>query len=523
MENITQPVSTPESHLSRLDQNLFKKFGFGPICELPHIKIHKAIEERAQLHPADAAVTFNKSTMSYLVLNEKAEHVKRLLVNRGVKPGDNVGLFLKRSHELVIGILGILKAGAAYVPQDAGVSTKIQLSHIVESAGIDIILSVSEFEDKIKGMADTVLLDKLDCEKTEPLQSNENFVNEQEDSNCFILYTSGTTGVPNGVQVTHRSLCNIILTHPGNLGVGRGDKVAQLLNISFDMSAWEIFVALCHGGHLLVRDKDLEETAAQANIVIATPSVLAGFNVDKFDDIHTVAVAGEPCPIALAEKWHQKARFYNCCGPTETTIVNTMHEFKSTTNKISIGRPTPNNTVYILDDNLLPLPIGALGEMWAGGSGVTAGYLNNPKLNRERYHPDPFLGDGHIMFRTRDLGRWNENGELEHFGRTDDQVKIKGFRVELDSVTSVLESIEGIQQAVTLKLDDKTLVAFVSPAQSNVAAARKAIRQVLPYYCEPKEIISIQNMPLTKRGKIDKRKLTVMAIEKLEEEVRCPA
>jgi len=158
-------------------------------------------------------------------------------------------------------------------------------------------------------------------------------------------------------------------------------------------------------------------------------------------------VAGEPCPRPLADKWSEFCTFYNGCGPTETTIVNTMHLHYPWCERLAIGKPTPNNTVYILDENLKPRAIGEVGEMWAGGDCVSAGYLNNDQLNADRYAPDPFLGDGRLMFRTRDLGRWTEDGALEHFGRTDDQVKIRGFRVELDSVSAVLEATPACKKA----------------------------------------------------------------------------
>jgi acyl-coenzyme A synthetase/AMP-(fatty) acid ligase len=178
---------------------------------------------------------------------------------------------------------------------------------------------------------------------------------------------------------------------------------------------------------------------------------------------------------------------------------------------LSIGRPTPNNTVYILDEYLNPCPIGEIGEMWAGGDCVSDGYLANDPLNTERYRPDPFLGGGRRMFRTRDLGRWTADGELEHFGRVDDQVKIRGFRVELDSVSAVLESVAGCCRAATLKIDDRTLVSFVSPATVDLELAARAVAERLPYYCAPAFIQPLDALPKTPRGKVDRQALVAMA------------
>jgi len=165
---------------------------------------------------------------------------------------------------------------------------------------------------------------------------------------------------------------------------------------------------------------------------------------------------------------------------------------------------------------MLPCKIGEIGEMWAGGDCVSAGYIKNDKLTNERYKPDPFLGGKRMMFRTRDLGRWNENGELEHFGRTDDQVKINGFRIELDSISTAIESVKSCHQAVTLKLDNKNLVAFVSPKSIDLEQVKSAIADLLPYYCAPSMIIKLDELPMTARGKVDKKALTVLAVKEQE-------
>jgi acyl-CoA synthetase (AMP-forming)/AMP-acid ligase II len=203
------------------------------------------------------------------------------------------------------------------------------------------------------------------------------------------------------------------------------------------------------------------------------------------------------------------------CGPTEVTIVNTLGEYRCGDASVTIGKPTPNNTVYVLDERLSPCPIGEVGEMWAGGDCVSLGYVNNPRLTDERYRPDPFLGGGRRMFRTRDLGRWTADGRLEHFGRVDDQVKVRGFRVELDSVSAVLESTPGCVRAATLKLSDTELVAFVTPAHVDVDAARERVRARLPYYCVPVRVIALDQLPITPRGKVDRQVLLERARREL--------
>lgn len=493
---------------------MFRAFGSGDRVAPRHAVIHAAFAEFVGRQPNAIAVRHGEAAISYGRLDAEANRLARILTEQGVRRGDAVALSLERSIPMVVGILATLKIGAAYAPQHVGVAPPAMLSHIAKVTGSRVILTLSKFTAEIP-VADSQTVLAIDTIMQAPLSAADGMAPLYEvarpGDRCFILFTSGTTGMPNGVQVTHRSLCNILQTSPGDLGIRPGTKVAQLLSIAFDMAAWEVLGCLSNGGTLLVRGDGIQETAEQADVLIATPSILSSLDERRCRSVKVVAVAGEPCPRPLADTWSRFCTFYNSCGPTETTIVNTAERHFPEKPILSIGRPTPNNTVYILDENLRPCPIGEIGEMWAGGDCVTDGYLANDTLNAERYRPDPFLGGGQNMFRTRDLGRWTADGELEHFGRIDDQVKIRGFRVELDSVSAVLEEVAGCRRAATLKLDDRTLVSFVSPATVDLALAARAVAERLPYYCSPAFILSLDALPRTPRGKIDKRTLLAMA------------
>ncbi|MGW0762242.1 amino acid adenylation domain-containing protein [Streptomyces sp. NPDC002814] len=499
----------PLRHLTPRDQHLFREYGRGPTVPVPDPLVHRAVERHAAATPHAVAAEHQGALITYGELDRRADALAARLTREGVRPGDHVGLFVRRSLPMLVGLLGILKAGAAYVPQDIALAPPAQLAHVVRTARTRVVLTVAEHASRIPRGPRVIALDSPLPPAIAPRP------HISPDDGCYVLFTSGTTGRPNGVKVTHRNVANILLTAPGDLGIRPGDRVAQLLNIAFDMAAWEILGCLAHGGTLVIRGKDIAAAARTADVLIATPTVLSGIDPAACPRVRTVAVAGEPCPRPLADAWAARAAFHNCCGPTETTIVNTMRRHDPADPLLTIGRPTPNNTVYVLDAARRPLPIGEIGEMWAGGDCVSAGYLGDDRLNAERYAPDPFLGGGRRMFRTRDLGRWTPDGELEHLGRTDDQVKVRGFRVELDSVSSVLESVPGCRRAVTLKRDARTLVSFVCPADVDPGTARGAVADALPYYCVPDEVLPLPVLPETDRGKIDKTALLRMAEERM--------
>ena len=499
------------SHLSAPDRRLFRLFGHGPRRKVRYAAVHHAIEAMAAAYPDTVAVTHGRvpgdgEAITYRELDRRAGRLAAALVAGGVRPGDFVALFVRRSIPMVVGILATFNAGAAYVPQDVVITPPSQLKHVLATARPRIVLTTAEFADRVPGGAPVLAIDAVTdgpgaFRPARPARASDP---------CYVLFTSGTTGLPNGVAVTHGNVANLVLTEPGNLGIRPGWRVAQLLNIAFDMAAWEILGCLAHGGTLVIRGRDIAETARRVDVVIATPTILG--RIDPAGaGVRVVAVAGEPCPRPLADRWARQAVFYNGCGPTEVTIVNTMHRHHPGAERLTIGRPTPNNTVYVLDEHLRPCPVGEVGEMWAGGDCVSAGYLDNPGLTAQRYRPDPFLGGRRLMFRTRDLGRWTPDGRLEHLGRTDDQVKVRGFRVELDSVSAVLENVPGCARAVTLKLDDEHLVSFVAGAAVDPDEAKTAVSRVLPYYCVPAEVYPLEVLPQTSRGKIDKAALREVA------------
>ncbi|HEX4548211.1 amino acid adenylation domain-containing protein [Pseudomonas sp.] len=507
------PIDSQVQALADTDRS-WQHFGCGPKVEPAFSLIHPAIEAQAARAPQNIAASCGGQTITYGELNRQANRLATHLQEQGVVAGDHVALFVERSIPMLVGMLATLKIGAAYVPQHVGITPTPQLQHIMTVACTRIVLTLSTLacDIPLTSQQHCVHLDTfIDSPSSPADEHNASDPDVSVDSLCFVLFTSGTTGLPNGVRVTQRNVCNILLTAPGDLGMRPGLKVGQILNIAFDMAAWEILGCLAHGATLMIRGKNIAETAEQCDVLIATPSILGTLDPARCTTVKVVALAGEPCPQPLADRWASICRFYNACGPTETTIVNTMQHYRGGT-ALTIGKPTPNNTVYVLDEAGQLCRPGEPGEMWAGGDCVTAGYLGNAQLTAERYRPDPFLGQGRMMFRTRDLGRWTDDGELEHLGRVDDQVKVRGFRVELDSVSAALEASASCERAVTLKLDSRSLVAFVYPGTTDIEAARRCCEERLAYYCVPSLILAVDEIPLTSRGKVDKRLLLEWAM-----------
>ncbi|KAJ3801535.1 nonribosomal peptide synthetase 12 [Lentinula aff. detonsa] len=503
------------------DRVSFLDFGFGDIVDPPFRCVHHAFGSHAASSPDSIAVEDFAAKITYADLDKKSTCLSVRLRSLGVERHSRVCLLVERSISMVIGVLGILKAGAAYVPLDGNVVSDSTLHHVLQDSNASAILTFRTFANRVESSnAPVIYLDEFACECLDASPCKQAFddSSEAEDS-VYVIYTSGTTGVPKGVDVTHGNVTNLVCLAPGSLTMAPGVRVSQLMNIGFDMAAWEILGSLCNGATLCLRGKTSKEWRAvmkTVDIVIATPSMLGPHEPSAYPNIKVVAVAGEACPQGLADDWAKTVQFFNCCGPTEITIVNTMHQH-CPGEALSIGKPTPNNNVYVLGDDLQPLPIGQTGLMWAGGKGITKGYLNLPQKTHEKYLFDLFGNDGSLMFNTGDLGRWRPDGTLEHLGRIDDQVKVKGFRVELDGVAAALESSPGVKVAAAL-LVDNILWGFVAPDTINPEDILSDTAKIQPYYAVPNRLIALREFPKTSNMKTDKRALRQLALTEIAKE-----
>ncbi|KAJ7033155.1 putative nonribosomal peptide synthetase [Mycena alexandri] len=508
------------STLSPEDLVLFYRYGIGSRRHVEFPVIHHSFEHHARIQPDAIAVEhpLYGETLTFGQLEVQANRLARRLRAHGICPGKKVCILSRRSIYFIVGILATLKSGGQYVPLDAVTIPDSTLSYVLNDAKPSAVLAMSEFVHRVN--SDVVPTLDLEAVIQEDELQNADGSRLQDalvmpSDGAYVIYTSGTTGVPKGVDVRHRGVTNVISGPPANVGMRPGLRVGQFLNIAFDMGAWEILGSLYNGCTLCIRGNTKLDWIAlmkTVQVVIATPSILACHEPVDYPSIQHVIVGGEPCPQALADKWARFTNFSNCCGPTEISICNTVQPH-TPGYPLSIGKPIPNTNVYVLSrdpSSTRPLPIGETGCMWVGGIGVSNGYLNLPEKTAERYRPDPFVGGTAMMFNTGDLGRWRSDGQLDHLGRADDQVKVKGFRVELDGVAAAMRSHDAVRNAVALLVGTE-LWGFVTPSTVDLQLVRNATAAIQPYHAVPTQYLAIDNFPMTKNGKVDKRALVVYA------------
>ncbi|KAH7166280.1 hypothetical protein EDB81DRAFT_680958 [Dactylonectria macrodidyma] len=488
-----------------------------PEAHSPFPTITAAFYHHAGSCPKNVAVcdlSGSRREMTYRDLASRAQALARRLHRQGVTPGQRVPLIVKRGLEMIVGIWAILSCGAQYIPLDGGVVPDETIRQVLDQAQGDIVLCLSSTKHRITVLRPehtTVVIDEPDPpNRGTILRDGSIFDRAVSDGGCYVIYTSGTTGQPKGVDITHRNVTNLVCLSPGNLGVTAGIRVGSLLNISFDMAAWEIFSCLCNGGTLVIRGSEWELALREIDVLICTPTILSKYHPAQYPMIKTVATAGEPSTQNLADVWASHGTYWNCCGPTETTIVNTMQKHV-VGDELSIGRPTPNNKIYILGEDGEPVPPGSTGVMWAGGLGVSRGYVGLEGKSTEKYMLDRFANDGSKMYNTGDLGRWRLDGSIDILGRVDDQVKVKGFRVELDGVSASLASAPGVSRAVVLLILGE-IHGFVSPWDCDVAVIIKHMQERQPYYAVPTHVHILDDLPATANGKIDKMGLQAAAL-----------
>ena len=483
--------------------------------------IHELFENQVEKTPDSIAVTFKGKNVTYKELNEKANSLAKILQEKGVKPDVIVGIMARRSIEMVIGILAILKSGGAYLPIDPEYP-KERIDYILTNSKAKILLTESDFIDIVKDSVEIIDLKNKNIYKGEKDNLG---VTSREENLAYVIYTSGSTGNPKGVMLEHRNATNFISGIVDKIEINKDKNILALTTICFDIFFLEVVLPLTQGLKVIVADST-EQTDAEKlskfilenniDVIQATPSRLqllinSKVGLDCLNNVKKLLVGGEALPNSLFLKLKKlkNTRLFNMYGPTETTVWSTIKELTKEEN-ITIGRAINNTKIYILGKNNNLNPIGVAGELCIGGDGVARGYFNNEKLTAERFIDDPFEAERKV-YKTGDLARYLPNGDIEFLGRMDYQVKIRGFRIELEEIENSLIKIDGMKETVVVdkaKEDTKYLCAYyVSSKDYTIGELRNKLKEKLPDYMIPSYFIKLDSMPLTPNGKIDKKKL----------------
>ena len=421
---------------------------------------------------------------------------------------------------MLVGIFGVLKAGGAYLPLDPTYPAG-RLTYMIEDARPILILTQEALRQRLPEAIETLCLDKDWPSIGGASQANP--VPRATPGNlAYVIYTSGSTGRPKGVAVSHGGIPNLAVAQQAGFGVGAASRVLQFSAWTFDAAVSEIAMVVSSGACLVLPCLDERSGDALIQLLIrerithATlpPAVLSTLVPSPELALQCLVVAGEACPTELASVWGADRRMINAYGPTETTVCATISEPLRAGEAPPIGRPIWNARIYLLDDHMLPVPVGVAGELYIGGAGLARGYLGRPDLTAERFVPDPFGGAGERLYRTGDLARYRPDGNIDYLGRIDHQVKIRGFRIELGEIEAALSRIPGVREAVVLAREDspgdKRLVAYVAGsngAEPAAAALRAALQRELPDYMVPAAFVVLDALPLTSNGKVDRKAL----------------
>ena len=482
------------------------------------------VEVQVQRTPDRVALDFEGQQLTYGELDVRANQLAHALVSRGAGPGVLVGVCMDRSIEMVVAILAILKAGAAYVPLDPTYPSD-RLGFMLNDSGARVLLTQEHLAARIPaGSAVFLRVDGADAPEITAASAAPLARSGTADTVAYVIYTSGSTGRPKGVEVLHRGVVNFLCSMQREPGLAPSDVLLSVTTLSFDIAGLELFLPLMVGARVVIAPRHiaidgiaLSRALESSGITVmqATPAtwrmlVDAGWLGNK---ALKILCGGEALPRPLADALLGRvAEVWNLYGPTETTIWSTLHRVGPHTGPVPIGRPISNTRVYVLDRLGHPVPIGVVGELYIAGEGVARGYLNRPELTAERFLPDPFTRDADArMYRTGDLVRYSEDGSLDFLGRRDHQVKVRGYRIELGEIEAALGRFPGIRECAVVARDESTgdrrLVAYVVPTHGidiGPPQLQAHLRQALPDYMVPSEFAILPSLPLTPNGKVDR-------------------
>ncbi|NAO44176.1 syringopeptin non-ribosomal peptide synthetase SypA, partial [Pseudomonas syringae] len=529
------------SLISKTDALQIQTWNAGQPHSAEYLTIHQQFEARAAERPDAVALMFEGQTLSYGGLNARANKVAHRLLAQGVRPDDRVAICVERGPAMIIGLLGILKSGAGYVPLDPAYPLERLAYTLGDSAPVALLSQQSVQQALPVSDVPLIYLDDVDLQDERACNPQ---VAVKPSDLAYVIYTSGSTGLPKGVMVEHRNVARLFSATRDWFGFNEQDIWALFHSFAFDFSVWEIWGALLHGGRLLIvpqlvsrSPEDFHDLLCSAGVTVLnqTPSafrqlIAAQGEKEQAHSLRQVIFGGEALDTAMLKPWYARSvnadtQLVNMYGITETTVHVTYYplqpEDAQRVGASPIGKRIPDLQLYLLDAYGHPLPPGAVGELYVGGAGVARGYLNRDELNATRFLDDPFASEpGARMYRSGDLGRWLPDGSLEYLGRNDEQVKIRGFRIELGEIEAQLSACQGVREAVVVVREDepgdKRLVAYVigtADLEPDATYLREQLRLSLAEHMLPSAFVSLQAFPLTANGKLDRKALPLPSAE----------
>ncbi|WP_238861405.1 non-ribosomal peptide synthetase/type I polyketide synthase [Clostridium sp. YIM B02569] len=469
---------------------------------------HDYLEKYAREIPKNIAVRYKKIEIDYYELNRQSNILARNILKKFSKKQLVIGIYMEKSIETLISIFAIMKAGGAYVPIDNNYPQE-RIKYIIENSNIDGLI-VNKIDTNNLTVDRNIVFDLKDID-TNVLGENLNLEISEEDL-AYIIYTSGSTGRPKGVQVSHKGIQNVVYEQKKLFNVTSSDIVSFFASISFDASVFDILMAIGHGAILCFDEREkmsagevLREFYINNKITITTvpSSILESMDNKELDYLRIIVTAGEPCSKMIKDKWAYNHEFYNAYGVTEATIWNTTSRCYKEEN-VCIGKSISNTNIYILNNEMNKCPIGVKGEMYIGGIGLAKGYIGLPGKTKEKFIKDP--NSNEIIYKTGDLVKLSYKGEIEYIGRTDNQIKLRGFRIELEEIQKVIESNSNVLSSAVI-LENEKLIGMVKLKDESldIQELDKYIKTLLPAYMIPNYLIKVENWVLTSNGKIDRK------------------
>ncbi|MFI8070890.1 amino acid adenylation domain-containing protein [Streptomyces sp. NPDC086033] len=500
----------------------------GPVRELPDRRVHELFEERVGKHPDAVAAVSGERRWTYAELNSRANQVGRALLARGLEAEGVVAVVMERDLDWMAAVLGVLKAGGVYLPVEPHFPAE-RVSRTLSRAGCELVVTERGSTGSLSGTTATTLF--VDTAYAESHPDDDLGIPVAAGQLAYIYFTSGSTGEPKGAMCEHAGFVNHVLAKVEDLGIGEDDVVAQTAPQCFDISLWQLLAGPVVGGRTLVVDQEtvldvprFVDTVVRerVNVLQVVPSYLEavlaelGQRPRELADLRCVSVTGEAVKRELVERWFATApgiRLANAYGLTETSD-DTNHEVMDRVpdgDRVPLGRPVRNVRVYVVDEDLVPVPLGAPGEIVFSGVCVGRGYVNDPERTAAAFMEDPYR-PGERLYRSGDVGRWRSDGRLEFLGRRDTQIKIRGFRVEIGEIENALLRVAGVRDGAVVVVRGTQLAAFCAgPEPVGADAVRERLAASLPEYMVPAVVHWREHLPLTANGKTDRRTLTALA------------